>query len=309
MVIYSIYEVDMSNNRRFRNRRPSKVDTYKPPFSEEVLSQSTDILNLRENTKKLLNGACILTVRDVVRREDKDFYRISTFNKKNLIELKNALRVKGLHLKPETQNDNGAMQNAPQQNAPQNSPQKADRSNMQERRQGYNPSGRREPRENQTVYVETTRVVHPPKALAEPVKETLDIYVKINKNGKWGFKDREGKFVIEPIYDEVFNFKEDLCCVQKDELFGYIDRQGKEVIPPVYNCALSFSDGYACVYKGDKCGYINAKNEVIIDFKYDAGTPMSDGECRVKKDGKWGELHLVPAEDGKGLIETVRWII
>ena len=88
----------MANNRRYRNRKPQKVDYYNPPFSEEVLTQSIDILDLRENTRALLDSAHISTIKDVVKRGDKDFYKISTFNKKNLLDVIRALKVKKLFL-------------------------------------------------------------------------------------------------------------------------------------------------------------------------------------------------------------------
>ncbi len=161
--------------------------------------------------------------------------------------------------------------------------------------------------------MEVTKVVRPKKPVVEAVKDIPDIYVKVNKNGKWGFKNRAGKQVVDSIYDEVFNFKEELCCVQKDDLYGFINRDGQVVIPLVYSCATSFSEGLACVFKGEKCGYIDTENNVVVNFDYDAGTMVIDGECRVKKDGKWGELHIrKPSknDDSVGIgVENIRWII
>ena len=78
---------------------------------------------------------------------------------------------------------------------------------------------------------------------------------------------RDGKEVITPEYDDVFTFKEDLCCVEKDETFGFIDRSGNLVVPIAYECASSFSEGYACVFKGGVCGYIDKTGETVIPFK------------------------------------------
>jgi hypothetical protein len=311
----------MANNRRYRNRRPAKVDNYVPPFKEEILSQSIEVLNLRENTKALLDGASVTTILDVVKKEAKDFYKISTFNKRNLFEVINAIKAKGLFLKPtqeivDTENKEDNKQSSATKNSRQQNTKQAS-GKPQERRQNTHPNTNTRRERKEPVYMETTKVVRPEKQAVETVKETPDIYVKVNKNGKWGFKNREGKQVIEPIYDEVFNFKEELCCVQKDDLFGYVNREGEEVIPPIYSCASSFSEGFACVFKGDVCGYINTDNEIAIDFKFDAGTTVINGECRVKKDGRWGELHInapisesvdatLPFELG---VENIRWII
>lgn len=322
----------MANNRRNRNRKPLNIDTYQPPFAEEILAQGIEVLNLKENTKQLLDGARIVTLKDMVKREDKDFYKISTFNKKNLFEIINALKAKGLHLKPsqpkETEFAENKNQTAPANNNPNNAnnnrvfnnnKQPLNDNKQLDRRQNTHPNNnaKKEFKDNSPAYVEITKVVRPPKVVTETVKDAPDIYVKVNKNGKWGFKDREGKQVVEALYDEVFNFKEELCCVQKEDLFGFVNRNGEEVIPIIYSCATSFSEGLACVFKGDKCGYINANNETVIDFKFDAGTSVTNGECRVKKEGKWGELHIaLPSEDLPDSVipialgvDNIRWII
>lgn len=306
----------MANNRRYRNRKPQKVDYYNPPFSEEVLTQSIDILDLRENTRALLDSAHISTIKDVVKRGDKDFYKISTFNKKNLLDVIRALKVKKLFLKP-TEEANSIENKKPDAQDSAKGPQTTNGNVRQDRRQETHPNNSKRAKDTLPPYVETTKIVRPPKVVNKIVREDPDIYLKVNKNGKWGFKDREGKQVIDTIYDEVFSYKEELCCVQKDELFGFIDRNGAEVIPMVYSCATSFSEGLACVFKGEKCGYINTKNEIVVSFNFDAGTPVVDGECRVKKEGRWGELHInaplkdalddaIPSEIG---IENIRWII
>ncbi len=253
-------------NRNRRHKKPVIGAGYRPPFPEEILRLPTEELAIRPDTLALLQGAGIVTFRDVLIREEKDFYRISTFNKKNLLDVKFALKKRNLFLRP----------------TPEEKP--ADKKEETE-------SGKKGEKNNEQRGQQKDKPAHPPQA-EKKVKEEVDIYVKINKGGKWGFKDREGSQKVAPIYDEVFNYKEDLCCVEKDEKFGFINREGEEVIPLVYDCAVSFSEGYACVYKGEKCGYINTNNDVVIDFKYDAGTPVVGGECRVKRDGKWGELHI-----------------
>jgi len=135
----------------------------------------------------------------------------------------------------------------------------------------------------------------------DKVEHTDDKYVPFESKGKWGFKDKQDKVVIEPKYDCVFTFKEDLCCVEINDKFGYIDRKGNLVIDAIYDCAMSFSEGYACVFRGEKCGYIDKYNNVKVDFKFDAGTYMIDGNCRVRSEGKWGELRIDNPRD-------IRWI-
>lgn len=306
-------------NKRFKHKRPQR-DNYQPPYSEEILSESVEVLSLREETLNLLVKANVTTLKEVLKREEKDFYRISTFNKKNLIDVKKALQARKLELKPTTEKpqvddteskDNKATANNVAANANNPNRKQPNARNPQNAR-NTSSSSRNAENSNRNSSKDKYGVVEspsfasivpekPPRVVVVPEKDIPDIYVKINKGGKWGFKDRTGKQTVAPIYDEVFNYKEDICCVEKDELFGFINREGEEIVPIVYTCATSFSEGYACVFKKDKCGYIDATNQIIIDLKYDAGTPVIEGGCRVKLDGKWGELHIDTPQE-------VRWI-
>ncbi len=301
--------------RRFKHKKSQIEDNYNPPYSEEILSESVQALSLRSDTASLLSTAKILTLKDVLKREEKDFYRISTFNKKNLLDLKKALQVKKLELKPTTEkpqekiatNDKDRRNNQQANVSTQNKQAAPDRKQKGGVSQGSRKanSQRNNQKDKYGTFDSPTFATilpeKPPRVVVTVEKEIPDIYVKVNKGGKWGFKDRTGKQTVAPLYDEVFNYKEDLCCVEKDELFGFINREGEEIIPLIYSCATSFSEGLACVFKKDKCGYINTANEIIIEFKYDAGTPVINGECRVKLDGRWGEMHLEKPSE-------IRWI-
>ncbi len=310
----------MTDKRRFHKK--SKPDGYKPPFPDAVLAEPITNLTLREETSSLLLGANVTTVGDVLRRCETDFYKICKFNKKNLLDVKAAVKKRNLFLKPAPVKDDAPSpnpsetsdaQNRRPQPAPIGKPQQNQNGkpqNQNKQRQDKNgkriqPNDQRgvKPKAKETPYVMTTLPEKPPRPVKVAIKEEPDAYVKINKNGLWGFRDRNSKDMAVPaVYDEVFSFKEDLCCVQKEEKFGFINREGEEIIPIVYDCATSFSEGLACVYKGEHCGYINKQGETVVDFKFDAGTPVVNGECRVKKNGKWGEMHLDNPEE-------IRWII
>lgn len=266
--------------RRPRRKKQRVKDDYKPPFDAKILNEPVTNLTFRnENTLQLLESAGIKTIGDVLKRQEKDFYRIFTFKKRNLLDVKGAIKKRRLYLKP-TPSD------AEQQQKNNNNDNTNNKQNDRGKKNTNKSLDKKQRQQKKKVNNDLPQ----------------DKYIKINKGGKWGFSDRQNnKIVVQPQYDEVFIYKEDLCCVEKDELFGFIDREGEEVIPIIYECALSFSEGFACVYKNGNCGYINKTNDIVIDFKYDAGTSVENGECRVKKDGKWGELRL---DD----INNIRWI-
>lgn len=280
------------------------------------MAESVDTLKLREETANLLKNAGISTLRDLAVREEKDFYRIHTFNKKNLLDVKNALRMKKIAIKP-TPEVKPASGNADPNDKKTEITRELGKRNPQktqdngDRRNGKENAAKDKSKDKYGLnadFVMTTLPQKQPRPKFVPVKEEHDIYVKVNRGGKWGFKDRNGKQVVEPVYDEVFNYKENVCCVEKDERFGYINREGELIIPIIYDCATSFSEGYACVYKREKCGYIDMNNETVVEFTFDAGTPVIGGECRVKRDGKWGEMHINKNENGGVSVSEIRWI-
>lgn len=337
----------MGNNRnrnRNKKQRPQE-DNYIPPFPANQLAAPIECLGLREETLELLKGAGLASVVDLVKRTDTDFYRIMRFNKKNLLDVKSRLNAQKMFLKPQPEpmpsaetdkkpQANGGERPEPNGNVRRNADGSRNNGGRGEREFGASQHGangsrpnaqsgrtrdvRQNPRDargkndrmrpddiSERKTKELKEKSRPTRTMPEIVQ---DIYVKVNKGGKWGFSDRKGKIVVTPVYDEIYSYKEDLCCVELNEKAGYIDRNGEVVIEPQYECASSFSEGYACVFKGDKCGYINKANEVVVEFQFDAGTAFENGSCRVKKDGKWGELNFVTREDGS-ITTAIRWIV
>ncbi|MDR3263687.1 MAG: WG repeat-containing protein [Clostridiales bacterium] len=129
----------------------------------------------------------------------------------------------------------------------------------------------------------------------EPPKKTGPLteadWKKYTRNGRWGYIDPStNQIKIQPVYDEVFAFKEGLACVEKNELFGYIDISNNVVIPFEFELAMSFKDGLACVTKNNKTGFIDKEGGIVIDFRFDAAMPFEDGTARVKESGKWLEI-------------------
>ena len=87
--------------RKRRPRKKAPQNNYKPPFDDGVLNTPVNALSLRlPNTLELLVGAGIKKLGDLLVKEEKDLYKIHTFNKKNLFDVKNALSARNLHLKP-----------------------------------------------------------------------------------------------------------------------------------------------------------------------------------------------------------------
>jgi hypothetical protein len=83
------------------------------------------------------------------------------------------------------------------------------------------------------------------------------------QNGKYGYIDKSGKFVIPAQYDIIFPFNEGLAAVSRSGKYGFIDKKGKEVIPLQYEFTEVFIGGLA--YMKDKDGwlYIDKKGRTV----------------------------------------------
>ncbi|MCJ1806288.1 MULTISPECIES: WG repeat-containing protein [Flavobacterium] len=65
------------------------------------------------------------------------------------------------------------------------------------------------------------------------------------------------------------NIDKELIAVQKNGKYGFINKDGKLIIPYQYDGAYSSIDTFSApVLKDGKWGYINSKNEILIDFKF-----------------------------------------
>lgn len=78
--------------------------------------------------------------------------------------------------------------------------------------------------------------------------------IYVEKFGKSGFVDVNGKLVIACQYDLVHDFSEGLAVVKKGDKYGYINTQGKVVTPIELAQAFSFQDGVA-IFRKEYWGY------------------------------------------------------
>ena len=120
--------------------------------------------------------------------------------------------------------------------------------------------------------------------------------IPVEKNGKWGFVDRENREVIAAKYDDVGTFSEGLVAVALNSKVGFIDQAGIEIIPIMYdkeftikgrgmtmmkNIPLSdiqFSKGMVRVFLKGKWGYIDKEGNKVINFKYNLIDDFSESD-------------------------------
>src|ERR1035438_10068284 len=95
------------------------------------------------------------------------------------------------------------------------------------------------------------------KELSNLLKRREVLYLaKVKVNGRWGYIDRTGQFVIDPEFEGAGDFSENLAYVVVKHIYGFIDKTGTIVIEPQFDEANSFSEGLAAV-EIDKIGFID----------------------------------------------------
>ncbi len=75
-----------------------------------------------------------------------------------------------------------------------------------------------------------------------------------NEAGMYGYMSKEA-IIIEPVFEDVFEFSEHLAAVKSKNLWGYIDTVGNWIIKPQFIKAETFKNGMATVQK-DGVNYI-----------------------------------------------------
>jgi hypothetical protein len=91
----------------------------------------------------------------------------------------------------------------------------------------------------------------------------------IYEDGKWGFIDATGKVVIDPQFDEAWDFSEGLATVRIGEKWGFIDVSGQYVVDPQFDETWYFSEGLAPVRVGEEWGYIDTMGQYVINPQFD----------------------------------------
>lgn len=118
---------------------------------------------------------------------------------------------------------------------------------------------------------------------------------RVTMNGKVGFIDRTGKFVIAPVFDKASPFMPDLgrASAQRDGISGVIDRTGAWIFQTHYQevrPAISFSELHRSVFgwnfkNAEKWGLLDADGHVILDAAFDQPIQRcDDGRLSADKD-------------------------
>ena len=122
-------------------------------------------------------------------------------------------------------------------------------------------------------------------------------FLKVCKNGKYGYIDKSGNEVIPCKYSQVDNFKDGIAKVWGDVVkefgygfIGYVNNKGKEIVPCIIKkIGDYYRNGYVTyINNNGKYGVVDKLGKVVIPFEYDYICDFKEGLAGVIKDGKLG---------------------
>lgn len=139
--------------------------------------------------------------------------------------------------------------------------------------------------------------------IVEAFSEGLAAFAIIDKSSVdeeylYGFVDKKGKEFIKPQFKQIGEFSGGLCNVQnKEGKWGFIDKNGIIKINFQFDYSTSFYDGKAAVKFGDKWGVIDDEGKYIINAQFD-DLVLDDNGCMILQGEKYGWCD----KDGKFII-------
>ena len=152
-----------------------------------------------------------------------------------------------------------------------------------------------------------------------------------SQNERWGFKDKNGNIIVEPIYKKLIRLGDSSWIVQnKRNKFGLIDNCGNVIVPIKYNHAdrlvtkfAKFGNTYDygvydeygntivepkfskidilygkmfLTYKNYKYGIVGFDGKTILENEYEDIYMPKPNVMRIKYQGRWIELEQVNAD-------------
>ena len=132
--------------------------------------------------------------------------------------------------------------------------------------------------------------------------------VPFEVDGKWGYKDAQGKVAIEPRFVLAQEFSpQGIAAVVDETGWAYVNAKGNVVIRPfvVDNGPDYFSEGLARFKANGKFGFFGESGKVVIKPRFDFALPFSEGRAavcagckeeavgdhRIVTGGRWGFIN------------------
>jgi hypothetical protein len=103
----------------------------------------------------------------------------------------------------------------------------------------------------------------------------------VSHNGRIGFIDSTGNYVIKPQFKAANEFSEGLAAIRKGAYYGFIDEIGDFVIEPQFEYATYFHEGLALVYNDGKPFFIDRTGKKAFENYFPYVGAFHNGRAKV----------------------------
>ena len=104
---------------------------------------------------------------------------------------------------------------------------------------------------------------------------------------QWTFIDADGDVVIDTKYGEISDFSDGRARFEDDDQWGFLDTSGNEAITPQFSEARSFSDGRAAVKVGDRWGFIGTNGQFVLQPQFISAGDYAENRAPVRTENLW----------------------
>lgn len=116
----------------------------------------------------------------------------------------------------------------------------------------------------------------------------------IQENGKWGFVDIRGKYIIKPQYDLVNGFLDGVASVTKDGKTGVIRKDGSIFLPLEYDLGTHYDSAGFFIFPIDqqsKWGIMKEDGTILVPAIFDKIYSFEGDYATVSYQNKWGMIN------------------
>lgn len=124
-----------------------------------------------------------------------------------------------------------------------------------------------------------------------------DDLVLVQKGGKYGVFDREGKELITPRLEKLAPLGEGIFGAKEKEGWNFYNIKGEKLFGG-FDQVGTFVDGLAPVEKNNLWGFVDKTGKLVVDYQYKQVHNFSEGMAAVKKGNFWIYIDTTGKETG-----------
>ena len=116
-------------------------------------------------------------------------------------------------------------------------------------------------------------------------------YSAVKVGNKWGLINEKGEYVIKPTFEYLGSVHNSLASERVNDKYGFVDIKGKERIAPQFEWVDEFSEGFCVVRNSkEKHGYIDTTGKLIIPFEFEYASKFESGKAKIELNDLWGSI-------------------